>query len=216
MTAEFVRSLFEKNLLLNPVTKVMAAHTTAQAIRYATSVTKVLNQTLEQAVDSGFVVENGFVEELLQPLMNRTFMLCADASKASQTALNEVWGYGLKAQMPQSGYKINDILELAEQTAPENMLRAIKNPIDAFGRQVIADGSRKHVELLSRSGVTMVANRINDDVGLHGGKDRCEYCDRWAGEWVYPNIPDEVWGFHPGCGCTLLYTRKDGQTEYIR
>jgi len=218
MDAVFVRQLFEDNLKVDYLAGKYSKNilTYAQAYNYSAAVQKVLLRTLTTAEAGGYLITSSTAEELIRPLLDRDFMLITDAAMVAQKAMNDAIGIGIKPIRGFSDNKIDEIVELVKSTPSEKVLNAIEQPVNTFGRQMVAHTQRENLNFQGKAGMKMVCVRTNDKKGLHSGKDECEYCNQWAGTWTYPDIPDEVWGFHDGCGCKLDYFNKSGKKEVIK
>lgn len=43
----------------------------------------------------------------------------------------------------------------------------------------------------------------------------CEWCDKVAGIYQYPDVPRDVWRRHDRCNCMIQYTPRKGRTEVL-
>lgn len=91
---------------------------------------------------------------------------------------------------------------------------------DKFNRETETDGHKvsddylkENAEFHEKSGLSIKVKREYDGVGLHNGKDDCQFCRQRCGEWDnYRDAYDaEAFVRHPGCGCEIEYVTAKGE-----
>lgn len=66
------------------------------------------------------------------------------------------------------------------------------------------DAEKVNAETAENAGVITTVVRTYDDVGLHGGKDVCQWCKSREGTWDYQDaVRNGVFERHPGCECQI-------------
>ena len=89
---------------------------------------------------------------------------------------------------------------------------------DNFSLATVDNGVKYNARVHENAGLDAVITRVYDGVGIHDGKDTCEWCISRAGTWSYADAnANGVFERHPGCGCTITYTTKKGtdvQTDW--
>ena len=95
--------------------------------------------------------------------------------------------------------------------AAENIRLSLEN----FIRGVLDDAIKANAKACRDLGLRAIVTRDYDDVGLHGGKDPCQWCLARAGTWTYDEAnANDVFSRHKGCGCTITYyTERDTQIQ---
>lgn len=89
-----------------------------------------------------------------------------------------------------------------------------KQMMDTFSRKSVDDADKKSVSDAANVGLETRVIRTYDDVGLHGGKDDCEFCKSREGEWSYQEaIARGIFARHPGCECEIDYKTKKGSWQ---
>lgn len=89
-----------------------------------------------------------------------------------------------------------------------------KQMMDTFSRKSVDDADKKSVSDAANVGLETRVIRTYDDVGLHGGKDDCEFCKSREGEWSYQEaIAKGIFARHPGCECEIDYKTKKGSWQ---
>lgn len=90
-------------------------------------------------------------------------------------------------------------------------LRYLQSLCETFSRKVLDDNGKKNIGDAAAAGLETKVIRSYDDVGLHGGKDDCEWCKKREGDWSYKEaIQKGVFERHPGCECTIDYVTAKG------
>ena len=91
----------------------------------------------------------------------------------------------------------------ASEISPE----FVRNLIVNQSNKVVDESIRKNIEAQGGAGLTVRITRKYDDVGLHDGKDPCQWCLDREGEWDdYQEAYNAgVFERHPGCGCVITY-----------
>lgn len=91
-----------------------------------------------------------------------------------------------------------------------------KREMDTVSRKSLDDADKKNVSDAASAGLETRVIRKYDDVGLHGGKDDCEFCKSREGEWSYRDaISHGVFQRHPGCECTIDYVTAKGSQRQV-
>lgn len=152
---------------------------------------------------------------VIEPALKSAHEYSVSLAEAAQEEVNKEAGVGLKPLVPE--YNKNSAIELAELLAEKENFLEHENPFvlqaERDVRQVIDGAVRLNAEAQDRAGLEAYVTRIYDDVGLHDGKDPCQWCLDRAGQWtVSEALEAGVFARHPGCECTIVYTPKKGTT----
>jgi hypothetical protein len=116
-------------------------------------------------------------------------------------------GVGLNALTPEFNAEkargIAQVITDAEEVTDDYMRNLVKN--NALG--VVDDMIRINSEASENVGLYVHIVRKYDDVGLHNGKDVCQWCMEREGEWDNYQEAFSAGAFerHPGCGCMIDY-----------
>ena len=129
------------------------------------------------------------------------------ACRAAQGGVNRRARVGLgvlDADFDAEGVReiVSTILDTQEYT-PD----FVKNLIVNQSNKIVDRTIRTNAEAQSSTGLTVHIVRRYDDVGLHGGKDPCQWCLKRAGDWDDYSEAYAAGCFerHPGCGCVIEY-----------
>lgn len=116
-------------------------------------------------------------------------------------------GVGLKALTPEFNAEkargLATAITDAEEVTDDYVRNLVKN--NALG--VVDDTIRINSEASENVGLYVHIVRRYDDVGLHNGKDVCQWCMDRQGEWdnYQEALAAGAFERHPGCGCLIDY-----------
>lgn len=91
-----------------------------------------------------------------------------------------------------------------------------KNEIKTISNKVLDDEIYQNVDSADNAGLEVRVTRIYDGVGVHDGRDLCQWClDRECSNVTLAEAY-EIGAFerHPGCGCIIEYTNEKGETTF--
>jgi len=92
-----------------------------------------------------------------------------------------------------------------------------KRMMDTNSRKSVDDADKKGLSDAAGAGLETRVIRTYDDVGLHGGKDDCEFCKSREGEWNYREaVQHGVFQRHPGCECEIETSVKKSMSRHIK
>ena len=169
----------------------------------------ILVRNLDEVYPNGITVAEAM--DLIPPPLRKNEEYVANVTVRIQKTMNEKAGVGLKALPGEmDAGKVTDLAEnIASGISPEQVLKECEN----ISRKIVDDAAQKNAAMQARVGMRILVTREYDDVGVHNGKDRCQWClDRCGTDMSY----DEAYAKgaferHPGCGCIITYTNKQGR-----
>lgn len=150
-------------------------------------------------------------ERTIAPRLEEDHALVLDRAKKTQEALNKKAGIGIKPPDTKlDPERVRGIMNMA--TAEGADLSAVfGDPVTTVARQMYDDFQYQNADNCDKLGVNQVVVREYDGVGLHDGKDTCEWCESRAGTWTMDDAKrNGVFERHPGCGCTTTVEYKNG------
>ena len=176
----------------------------------------VLIRNLE---DFGYLLEDDMLEIIPRALLTNHSYL-SPCIENVQGQINKKVKVGLKPVVPE--FNLDRADGLAKEVARWGTLEGFQ---DKFRQQVINNSVNVIDEAIQgnarqhdHAGLDVTVEREYDGVGLHGGKDTCNWCLERAGSWDYSDaVANGVFQRHPGCGCRLTYTSERGtdfQTDW--
>lgn len=129
---------------------------------------------------------------------------CASKQNA---AMNKAAGVGLKAKKPKRDRAESLVSAMCNDDADaEVVARLLGEPMVTVHATVVDDFIQANAEVAYKAGLEPMIIREYDGVGVHDGKDACQWCLSRAGRWSYGEAYDNgVFERHTGCGCTTTY-----------
>lgn len=98
-------------------------------------------------------------------------------------------------------------------TQPE-LDNALTDPVITSARKFYDDFQMRNAGFRESMGFRSVIVREYDGVGLHNGRDACEWCISRAGTYDYSTAKENgVFERHPGCGCSIVHFTERGTTN---
>ena len=181
----------------------------------------IIVESLLEAYPSGAIPEAAAVVLIPRPLQDN-YDLVVDFVEEVQEKLNERAGIGLNPVKP--SFNANRARGLAAEVSRLEDLsqysKIFKLQVENAALSVVDDAVRQNAKAHTLAGLKPKVVRTYDGVGLHNGKDVCEYCASKAGEWDYESaIKNSVFARHPGCHCEIAYItakRTDVQSNWNR
>lgn len=106
----------------------------------------------------------------------------------------------------------NRIKGIVDRISSEDDFDSIKwitqAPVQNFCRSAVDEIAQKNAELHNDMGLE--AKIVRQTVG-----ENCKWCDALAGEYVYPDVPKEVYQRHDDCDCIVEYMPGDGRVQNV-
>lgn len=206
---QFVRTL--RNRLRSGATLrrlAQKATTYADAQTFAKKAGEELFATLNRMGDISQIPQDE-LSEILTAMLRETHSEVSRVCRRVQANINEIAGLdGLGVLEPEfsqerAGGIATAITDSAQDVAPEYIRNLIVNNSVSNVDESIRRNSSAHESM----GLKVHIVRKYDHVGLHGGKEDCQWCLDREGEWTdYAEaLADGAFERHPGCGCLITY-----------
>ena len=206
---EAIQKDFRKSINGNPaidrIVKLMAEGnaTYTDANNLAVWTGQMLSTALSNNITPGLLPDDrmyfNIADRILGPMLEENHELIASATATIQTSMNRKIGLGVQGLKP----KINQdrvkglINRVAKEESFEKARWLLDEPIVNFSQSVVDDAIRANVNFLSEAGLQSMI--IREVVG-----DACDWCKEIAGNYTYPDIPDDVYRRHDRCRCTVV------------
>ena len=200
--------VYGKQLRNNVRLKTLAerAYSYKDAQEYATKAAEVLCDVLKLYMDPSTVS----YEEALQiftSTMQKNHSAVASICARAQNKIYSEAGVGLKALVPEYNVEMVRGIAAAITDAEEASDDYVRNLVVNNSRKIVDEAIRENAEAGERIGLIVHITRKYDDVGLHNGKDVCQWCMDREGDWTDYQEAYSAGCFerHPGCGCVIDY-----------
>ena len=227
MAADIVPELLDKiqrdfNTGLSKSSKIAAIRkamddglaTYADANEYAQEVGSILAQSFKKYITPETLPDGRLYFNIADRILNQTLgnnhELIATASAAIQTQLNTAAGIGIK------GIKVNlnkdRIIGLVNRVSSEIEFEKIAwildEPVINFSQSIVDDTIKANAEFHSKAGLSAKIVRTPES-------GACKWCREVAGEYAYPNVPDDVYRRHDRCRCIVDYDPGTGKIQNV-
>lgn len=213
---ELLRKRFSELVAVNPKIRALYKRiqegnaTYADAEEYAWLVGNALSQAFGENISSAVLPDGrmyyNIADRVLRPMLEEDHGMIADAAVLVQTALNEKAGIGIKAQtVAVNTDRIQGILDkVSDAPAFDDVAWVLDAPVKNFSQAVVDDTIRANVSFQGQAGLRPKIIRKSE-------RKCCDWCANLAGEYDYPDVPDDVYRRHENCRCTVLYDPANGK-----
>lgn len=143
---------------------------------------------------------------IIPEALRRNHELITEVSTKVQEDLNKRVGIGIKAIRPKLNEdRIKGLVEKVSNAEDYNAVAwVLDEPIVNFSQSVVDDFIRENVEFQGTAGIQ--PKIIRTAVGKC-----CEWCQKLAGAYSYPNVPKDIYRRHERCRCTVTYDPGTGK-----
>lgn len=217
---EEIRKTFTHSVQYNR--KILALHQAIQsgtatyhdAAVYAQEVGEALSlafgKHLSSAVLPGGRMYYNIADRVIRPLLEEEHSLIADAARTVQTALNEKAGVGIKTQsVSVNADRIDGIVnKISNAENFDDVAWMLDEPVKNFSMNVVDETLRANVDFQGRAG-------LRPRIIRKAERKCCEWCSQLAGEYDYPDVPDDVYRRHECCRCTVEYDPGSGKRQNV-
>lgn len=170
----------------------------------------IIFNNLSDAFPTGVVVAEDIME-LIPSALRGEYSYVTRAIEAAQTTINKKAKVGLKAIVPD--FDIERATGIARDVAQAGTLSVVRKTLpqmtENLSRHMVDQAIKANMAAHNNLGLETTVIREYNDVGLHGGKDDCEFCLERAGTWSYRDaMANDVFRRHKGCKCDITYISK--------
>lgn len=217
---ELLRKRFSELVAVNPKIRALYKRiqegnaTYADAEEYAWLVGNALSKAFGENISSAVLPDGrmyyNIADRVLRPMLEEDHGLIADAAVLVQTALNEKAGIGIKAQtVAVNTDRIQGILDkVSDAPAFDDVAWVLDAPVKNFSQAVVDDTIRANVNFQGQTGLRPKIIRKSE-------RKCCDWCANLAGEYDYPDVPDDVYRRHENCRCTVEYDPGQGRRQNV-
>ena len=173
---------------------------------FAGKAAELLCDVLKLYMDPATVTYDDAVQ-IFTAVMKKNHEEVARVCAKAQNDMYKKAGVGLKALTPDfnadKARGLATVVTDTEEITDDYIRTLIKNNSLA----VVDDSIRVNAAAATNLGLTVHITRTYDDVGLHNGKDVCQWCMDRVGDWTDYGEAFRAGAFerHPGCGCMIEY-----------
>lgn len=200
--------VYGKHLQKNVRLKALAekAWSYEDAHKFADEAAGLLCDVLKLYMDPATVTYDDAVR-IFEATMQKNYSEVTKVCAKVQRGMYRKAGVGLNALTPEFDAEkargLATVVTESEEITDDYLRNLIKN--NSLG--VVDETLRINAAAATNMGLYVHITRKYDDVGLHNGKDVCQWCMDREGDWTDYQEAYSAGCFerHPGCGCVIDY-----------
>lgn len=186
----------------------------ADAEEYARLVGEALSQAFGSNLSSSILPDGklyyNIAERVVRPLMEEDHSIVSNAAEMVQASLNQKAGIGLSVQhAPVNTDRIDGLIDkVSNADGFDDAAHFLGDPIVNFSQNVVDETLRRNVNFQGKVG-------RHPRIIRKAERKCCKWCSALAGEYEYPDVPDDVYRRHENCNCTVEYDPGDGSRQNV-
>lgn len=208
---------FIKNRKILKIQKMISQGTAtyADAHDYSVAVGDILAKVLNKYIYADALPEGrmyfNIADRILSDTLGNNHKLIVHATLQIQELLNKSAGLGLKGvEVPLYKNKIDSMVNrIASEDNFSDVAWMLDEPIVTFSQNIVDEMLKANVEFQAKSGMKP---KITRNVSGH---DPCDWCNKLAGTYEYPNVPADIYRRHDRCRCTVEYNPSENKKQNI-
>ena len=147
-------------------------------------------------------------DRVVRPMLNGNYDLISGVTEQAQRTLNAAAGINLGVKVPE--LSIDRVQGLVDKVSSyDDYAKAawvLDEPVINFSQSVVDDFIKANAEFQYDVGFRPRITRIL-------AFNCCNWCAGIAGEYAYPNVPDDFYRRHERCRCTIIYEPAKGKYQ---
>ena len=215
LRASFRKRMEESSQIQALLEKIQSGGGTyGDAQNYAYQIGQALSQAFGENLSSAVLPDGrmyyNIASRVLEPLLEEDHSIISQAAKLVQQFLNQKAGIGIQAQTaPVNADRIAGIVDkISNGESFEDVAWVLDEPIKNFSMNVVDETIRQNVNFQGKSGLRPKVIRKSE-------RKCCPWCSNLAGEYEYPDVPDDVYRRHENCRCTVEYDPGSGKRQNV-
>lgn len=147
-------------------------------------------------------------DRVLRPMLENNYKLIADVAEYTQNSLNKAAGIGLKAVVPPLNLsRVDGLIDKSSSYGTiEEAAWVLDEPVKNYSQNIVDEAIRLNVKAQYDAGFEPRIKRTL-------APECCEWCEKIAGEYKYPNVPKNFYYRHERCLCTIVYEPSKGKYQ---
>lgn len=213
-----IRESFRQNMEENQTLKVLmnkieeGAATYRDAEQYALQIGEALSQAFVKNLGTDVLPDGrmyyNIADRVLRPMLEEDHAAVSEAARMVQESMNRKAGIGLKAQpVAVNENRIQGIVDkVSNAESFEGVAWVLGEPAKNFSMNIVDETIRENVSFQGRAG-------LQPKVIRRAERKCCEWCSALAGEYDYPDVPNDVYRRHDNCRCVVEFDPADGKRK---
>jgi hypothetical protein len=180
------------------------------AVEVGTALADAFGANISSAVLPDGKMHFNIADRVIRPLLEDDHEMIADAAAKVQSALNQKANINLKVQKPEVNQdRIDGIIDrVSAEDQYDDIAWMLDEPVINFTQSVVEDFIKANVDFHGKSG-------LQPKIIRKAERKCCEWCSNLAGEYRYPDVPDDVYRRHERCRCTVEYDPGSGKRQNV-
>ena len=198
--------------LLQELREHLAKH--PEAYDYAGKVGSILADAFSKNLSSAVLPDGkmwyNIGNRIIPPALKEIYQYISDYVSEVQAQLNTAAGIGIKPVIaPMNKDRAKGIVDrLSGEEDFDKAAWILAEPIKTIARSIVDDSIQANAEFHGKAGMKPKIIRKSS------GKC-CEWCNRIAGTYHYPDVPKDVYRRHERCKCTVEYDPGNGKRQNV-
>lgn len=180
------------------------------ANKYAKEIGDILAKIYQERLTSDILPDGkmyyNIAERIIGRPLEKSYDLIANVTESVQTVLNIDAGIGIKAVRPALNHdRINGIVNrISNEDEFDDIKWILGAPILCFMMSIVDDFVKANSEFHGKAG-------LHPKIIRKPSGHCCEWCEKIAGTYEYPDVPKDVYRRHDNCECTVEYDPGGGK-----
>ena len=149
-------------------------------------------------------------DRVLRPLFEDDHKMVSEIATQVQTVLNRKAGINIKAQTAKVDIdRIEGFInKLSDADNFDDVAWVLRDPVVNYSQSVVESVLKANVDFQGKAGLRPRIIRKTE-------RKCCKWCNGLAGEYDYPDVPDDVYRRHENCRCTVDYDPGTGRRQNV-
>lgn len=179
----------------------------------AMEVGNILTNVFKDTLNSDMLYNEKMYQEMAEKLVNSSLKkaheVISDYSTSVMENLNKVSKVSGGVITPTFNQnRANGIVTRLVRDEFEKVKWILDAPVKTFCQSVVDDTVKVNVKHHARLGLKPVVKRVSSG-------NCCDWCNKLAGVYDYPDVPKDVYRRHHRCDCVLEYFPGDGKKQNV-
>ncbi len=212
---EFEKEFEKSKIVLQVLEKVKNRQATyKEANKFAVEVGEILSKSFEHNISADVLPDGRMYYNIAERLLNKTLgnnhdiisKTCANI----QTNLNKNAKINIKGIAPELNQdRIDGLIEkVVKADNYDDVSWVLREPVVNFSQSIVNDSIEVNSDFHHNLGLK--AQIIRKSTGRC-----CDWCNKLAGAYEYPDVPKDVYRVHQYCRCTVDYVPGDGKKQDV-
>lgn len=149
-------------------------------------------------------------EKVLRPMFEDDHKMVSEIATQVQTTLNLKAGIRIKAQTAKVDVDRIDgfINKLSTAENFDDVAWVLNDPVVNYSQAVVESVLKANIDFQGKAG-------LRPRIIRKAERKCCEWCNSLAGEYDYPDVPDDIYRRHERCRCTVDYDPGTGRRQNV-